>query len=379
VIVALAWCLCVLVLLPATVAAGYYFALTVTGLLGGKQVRSALVKNTHITVLVPAHNEAACIAKTLDSLAQCQYPRDFLHVVVVADNCSDQTAEIARKFGATVYERHDHTERGKGYALAFGLSRILATPTDAVMILDADCTVSSGLLQSLANLLADGHEAIQAALLSRNADAGPSGYVAAVGAEIDHLLAVGQDRLSGTVPLRGTGMLFRRELLTRIPWTTTGLVEDAEYAAILRDEGVKVAFLASETVSSVAPDGVDAFAIQRRRWRQTVQVKGQQLLPRLLASKPIVLLQLFSAGVVVLSVEPFLNATTDWCFALWFSGLCLMTGFVYLRAMYAVGLNRRRIALLWQSLHLVVRMGWITLGGFWQRNTTWQRTPRSQA
>ncbi|MGK7940199.1 MAG: glycosyltransferase family 2 protein [Crocosphaera sp.] len=89
------------------------------------------------TILIPAHNEAEVIAQSLDSL--CPQLMSCDRIVVIADNCSDQTSEIVRKKGITVIERDNTEQRGKGYAIDYGIKYLSNHPPDIVVILDADC------------------------------------------------------------------------------------------------------------------------------------------------------------------------------------------------------------------------------------------------
>ena len=110
-------------------------------------VAAASVPLTRFDVVVPAHDEEAGIARTIASLAALDYPASMFRVVVVADNCSDATAERARAAGATVLERVDTQRRGKGYALSFAFDACLRDGrASAVVVVDADTSVSPGLL-----------------------------------------------------------------------------------------------------------------------------------------------------------------------------------------------------------------------------------------
>src|SRR5207302_10964276 len=95
-------------------------------------------------VLIPAHDEEHDIAIALESLTAQVYPHDRFVVAVIADDCRDRTAEIARAMGAVVYERSDAERRGKGHALLWGIERIREDypETQAIMVLDADCEAS---------------------------------------------------------------------------------------------------------------------------------------------------------------------------------------------------------------------------------------------
>ena len=107
-----------------------------------------LPEGTAIAVLIPAHNESSGIIATLHSIQVQLRPQDRL--LVVADNCSDDTAEVAERNGAEVINRHDSKNRGKGYALDFGLRYLSQNPPDVVVIVDADCVLGANTLNPLA-------------------------------------------------------------------------------------------------------------------------------------------------------------------------------------------------------------------------------------
>jgi cellulose synthase/poly-beta-1,6-N-acetylglucosamine synthase-like glycosyltransferase len=101
-----------------------------------------------MAILVPAHDEDAGIARTVTALRSELGPGDRL--LVIADNCSDGTAERAREAGAEVVERSDRSRRGKGFALSFGAKVLAENPPDVVVVMDADCRVERGTLEMLA-------------------------------------------------------------------------------------------------------------------------------------------------------------------------------------------------------------------------------------
>lgn len=351
-----------LFLLPATAAACYYAWLTWVGCFP-QRTRPSADPLPNLTVLIPAHDERAGLPMTLASVFTAQYPAELLRVMVIADNCNDDTADVARRGGAEVIERHDPDHRGKGYAVGFGLSH--ARSSGAVLILDADCTIDSHLLKRVGNELTEA-EAVQTAVVSRADATSPGGYVAAVGAAIDHAIAAGTDRLGNGVPLRGTGMAFRRTLLDRCPWVACGVTEDAEYTSTLARHGVRVRFVPDAAVRCDAPDRLGDFLTQRKRWRGALWVTRSGV-GTLLASKPLVLAHLLLTVAVTTILTPHLFG--------WVGLLIALTVGVYGRAMAAVGVPR--IGLFARSIGVTARLGWLTLGGFWQREREWQRTPRS--
>ena len=355
-------------LVPATAAGVYYAVLTSIGRRRSNLTPSPLFHR--FAVLVPAHDEELSLPASLRSLFSADYPRDLLDVFVVADNCSDRTAAVARDCGATVLERAHATERGKGYALRFGLDEILKGRPDAVLILDADCQVDASLFRILNDHLANGAEAVQVAVVTRNADDGPTGFVGAVGNAFDNLVSAGKDRLGLPVPLRGSGMAFRRDVLDLFPWREYGLTEDADYADRLRRGGVRVRFEPAPLVRSETPARRGDLYGQRRRWRAAV-FGGSGFLFNWIESKPLVLAQLAATSIVVALADAGL------AFLFWYAALVMLTGLVYARVALTVGLSRRRIGFLFSVPGIVAKLALVTLGGFARRDLEWRRTRRA--
>jgi cellulose synthase/poly-beta-1,6-N-acetylglucosamine synthase-like glycosyltransferase len=353
-------------LVPATAACLYHLLLTAAG---RPARRPAGPRRHRLAVLVPAHDEEATVAATVRSVLACDYPRRRLRVLVVADNCTDGTAAAARAAGADVIERQDEANRGKGFALAFGLPHALAGDPDAVLVLDADCELTPGSLAALDAALAAGAEVVQGSVSVRNPDASVGCFVGAVGAVLDNAAGVGKGRLGLRVPLRGTGMAFRRGVLERFPWRAFGLAEDAEYADRLRAGGVRVACEPALGVWSDAPAGTDDLCGQRRRWRASLFVGKSGLLTRWVESKPLVLAELAATAAVVAAFGP------GWA-AAWLGGLVLATAAVYASAVRAVGLTARRAKLLAGVPWVVARLLAVTVGGVFRREREWQRTRR---
>lgn len=359
--------LAVCFLVPAAAVAVYYAVLTTVG---WRTNRAAGFSHDlpRFAVLIPAHDEEAVLPATLRAVAESNYPADRVTVVVVADNCSDRTAAVARASGARVLERADPVNRGKGFALAVGLPEALRTPADAVLILDADCRLDPGALRALAAELAAGADAVQAAVTLGDPESGPAGVVMAVGSEIENGVQAGLSRVGGAVRLRGTGMAFRRAVLERFPWRSFGLAEDAEYGAILRAGGVRVRFVPAARVRNTPPAGVADLCQQRARWRAALFVPGTGLIDRLTTSKPLILAHLAVTVGVSAAASGELFAVS--------AGIVALTGWVYARAMVRAGVSGRAVAGLWRAPAIVGRLAWVTAGGLLKRSGTWTRTPR---
>lgn len=234
------------------------------------------------SIVVPAHNESAGIAPTVKNLLALDYPRDRFDVIVVADNCADDTAERATAAGAKTLVRQNAELRGKGYALHYAFER-LAPDCDAVVVVDADTLVSPNLLQAFAARLDDGARAIQADYAVRNPEASWRTLLMAIALGCFHIVrSRGRERLGVSCGLRGNGMCFSRKLLEEVPHQAYSIVEDVEYGIRLAQAGNRVyyadeAHVYGEMVSSGAAAGS-----QRQRWedgrRQLVRQHGVPLL-----------------------------------------------------------------------------------------------------
>jgi hypothetical protein len=247
----------------------------------------AAAERLRLVVLVPAHDEEAGIGATLESLATCEYPQASRRTVVVADNCGDRTAEVARAAGAEVWERHDPDRRGKGFAVAWALERLLTPPAevDAVVFVDADCTVSANLLDAVDRRLGAGAEALQVDYLASNPeDSATSALRFAAFALADTVRFHGKERLGLSCGLVGTGMAFTAAALRESPWTTTGLVEDGEYHMRLVLAGVRTEFVPEAWVSQAVPTTMSASSKQQARWEKGRLDLARAWAPRLIGA-----------------------------------------------------------------------------------------------
>ena len=348
---------CLLLLIVATWACSAYLLPTLFALVPRPfQSHDSILS---FAILVPAHNEEATLPITLAALDRIDYPRDLVRVYVVADNCSDRTADLATQSICLV--RNDPERRGKGYALEFGLRAILADEPDVVLILDADCLLSPEALGALSAVLSSGAEAAQTVVRSCNADDGPAGYAIAVGTALDDAVAAGLDRLGRSTALRGTGMAFRREVLERVPWTARSATEDAEYDLLLRAAGIRIRYCGGAIVCCAAPVKSEALNQQRRRWQAALLAAGWTHLPmRITRSKPLVLIQLLVTCGACFALGP---AWTMW----WAAGLLIATSSLYLRAIVEVGVTRNRIGLLARAPLVVARLAYVSLVGLIRR------------
>lgn len=329
-------------------------------------------------ILIPAHNEETILGECLDSIRRANYPPDRLRVLVIADNCRDDTVGVARRAGFPVLERRNPQQLGKGYALRQGLDQLLQSGVEAVLVLDADCQLQRETLGQLNRLLAEGHVAIQTAVHVHNAASSPSALVAAVGGEVENLLSFGFYQSGRPVHLRGTGMIFHRRVVEQHPWNAFGLTEDAEYSETLRRAGVSVLFTQQVSITTDAPISARSLSQQRSRWRESLFVDRARLLDRWLMAKPVLMLHLGVCITLALLVAVLSDTTLTLSLALgWSSALLLAWGWVFRQAMKPLKLGSS----LWWNLigapFIVARLAGVTLLGLVQRGTLWQRTPRT--
>jgi 1,2-diacylglycerol 3-beta-glucosyltransferase len=226
--------------------------------------------SSRFVIMVPAHNEERLLPQLLESLRQLDYPGALYAVHVVADNCSDRTAEISRDGGAIVHERFNTELRGKGYALEWLLQQIWARGDahDAVVVLDADSVVSPNFLRVMDARLARGERVIQAYYAVREPDRARSAGIRAVALTVLHYLRPqGRMVLGGSTGLKGNGMVFAADILHKHRWTAS-LTEDIEYHMELIRAGERAMFAPDAVVWAEMPDSLKASQTQNERWER---------------------------------------------------------------------------------------------------------------
>jgi glycosyltransferase involved in cell wall biosynthesis len=224
------------------------------------------VKRQRLTVLMPAHNESLVILQTIQSILPQLSTEDKL--LVVADNCSDDTSFIAKSLGASVIERKNSIQRGKGYALDFGLQHLKKNPPEVVLIIDADCIVSSGSVDKLARACVQFQRPIQALYLM---EAQPSPNLKARVAAFAWLVKnkvrpLGSKALNMPCQLMGTGMAFLWNDIIKSNLASGHIVEDMKLGVDLTRLNKSPLFLAEALVTSVFPPSAEASNTQRARW-----------------------------------------------------------------------------------------------------------------
>lgn len=218
------------------------------------------------TVLVPAHNEAAQIYPVLETALQQLTELDQL--IVIADNCNDDTVVIARNTGATVIERTNLELRGKGYALDYGLQYIQVDPPEVVVILDADCLLAPGAIDRITRLAHTTGKPVQSIyLMERQDNQGIRDNISAFALTVKNMLRLqGLNRLRCHCLLTGSGMAFPWSVIREVSLASGNIVEDMQLTIDLILAGHTTLFCPTARVTGILPSSQKAAKSQRTRW-----------------------------------------------------------------------------------------------------------------
>ncbi len=263
----------------------YLLLLTICAAFASQKTAKRASPPSHkFLLLIPAHNEETLLPKTLDNLNKLDYPQELYEIHVVADNCTDRTAELAREAGAVAHERFNTDLRGKGYALQWLLQRLWDSQVhhDALVIIDADTVVSDNFLSVMDSRLAQGDRVIQAyyAVLDPEKSWGISLRYAAL-AVLHYLRPLGRMVLGGSTGLKGNGMVFRAEIMREREWSSS-LTEDIEFHMELVLDGERVMFAPDAVVWAEMPETLADSDTQNERWEQGRLEMAQTYVPKLL-------------------------------------------------------------------------------------------------
>jgi cellulose synthase/poly-beta-1,6-N-acetylglucosamine synthase-like glycosyltransferase len=345
-------------LAPLSLAAAFVLVESFLAAMNARAVRSAPAPANAtrgpIAVLMPAHNESASIAATIAALKPELQPGD--RILVVADNCTDATATLARDAGAEVLERTDSVNRGKGFALNAGLAKLAELPPAAVVFLDADCRFLPGTLAPLIDAsLSMGRPAQACNLVDAPRDPSPKDRLSAFAFLFKNLVRpLGLHTLGLPCLLMGTGMAMPWAIAQKA--TATGaLTEDIKLGIDLALAGTPPLYVPSAHVRSDAPSGEKAATTQRTRWEHGHVHSILSNAPRMFFTgltrlKPSLMLLAIELAVPPLSLFVLLTLA--------FAGLCV--------ALYLIGLTTIAPALAAAgtliTLGLAVFLGWAIHG-----------------
>lgn len=236
-----------------------------------------------LTIIIPAHNEESGLPHVLASL-QPQLSAST-EVVVIADNCTDATAAVARSAGASVLERNDPQRRGKGYALDYGLQTLSVHPPDVVIVLDADCLVLPGAIAQLSSQALNSGQPAQAVyLMEQPSEPNPKDQVSAFAFKVkNQVRLLGLTRLGWPCPLTGTGMAFPWAVIAAVDMASGHIVEDMKLGIDLAIASHPPRLCPAAQVQGQLPTADSARSSQRTRWEHGHLQVLQQYVPRLLS------------------------------------------------------------------------------------------------
>lgn len=219
-----------------------------------------------LAILMPAHNEAAGITATLQNLLPQINAADTL--LVVADNCTDATATLARQAGATVIERKNQNQRGKGYALAAGMEALKTDPPEIIVIVDADCIVEAPGIEHLAQLAFARQRPVQGNyLMERPPQPTIKDLLSSFAFLVKNLVRpLGLARLGQPCLLTGTGMAFPWFILEQAPLATGNIVEDMQLGIDLAIAGNAPLYCVEAKIVGILPSQAQSATQQRTRW-----------------------------------------------------------------------------------------------------------------
>lgn len=228
-------------------------------------------KKLRLAIITAAHNEEKVIFETVKSIFGNDYPKKLFEVFVVADNCTDKTAEVAKNAGATVWERNDSAHIGKGYAIFTAFKKILSEEKqyDAVVIIDADNITDKNFLKETACSLQGECMAVQGCIKAKN----PYSSWVSAAYHITHLCLntlyqKARHNIDFPVQLNGTGFALKTELIKNLSWDLSCLTEDMEITVKMALSGIYASYNENAVVYDEKPVDFKTSYNQRIRWMQ---------------------------------------------------------------------------------------------------------------
>ena len=226
-------------------------------------------KDHRFMAIIPAHNEEAVVANLIESLKKQTYNRDLYDIYVIADNCTDNTAKVAKQAGAIVYERFDETKKTKGYALNWFLQQKIKenAPYDAFFVFDADNIVDKDFIKNMNKKLCQGEDVVQGYRDIKNPSDNwiSSGY-ALFYWTMHRFYHLARYNLGLSPLLNGTGFMVKFDVIKPQGWDTVTLTEDIEFSLKRIIAGKKLGWATDAICYDEQPTGFKQSWSQRSRW-----------------------------------------------------------------------------------------------------------------
>ncbi len=243
----------------------YLLLISVAGIKKPASHSSLTPAKGKIGVLIPAHNEKLSINRTIENLLAAAKNDNDIEINVIADNCTDNTADIARQTSVNVLERSNKHLRGKGAALQWAMSKLADKHYDYTLIVDADSIVNDNFFHELrVTLNTPNCEVVQARYEGMANDHSSIKRLAMLGFNV--LRARGRVALGGSAGIMGNGFIMSKAALEKVPFRANSIVEDLEYHMRLVESDVRVRFCNDARIYGEMPADDKASDIQSSRW-----------------------------------------------------------------------------------------------------------------
>ena len=247
----------------------YQFVISITSLIKFKEKPMLTDKKHRFIIALPANNEEGVIGNLIKSLQMQDYDKSLYDIYVIADNCTDGTANVARENGAIVYERFDEDKKTKGYALNWFLDKMKDKKDDydALLVFDADNVVDKNFLNVMNKKLCQGEVLVQGYRDIKNpTDTWVSGGYAIFYWTMNRLYHLARYNMGLSPLINGTAFMVKWDLLIDEGWNTKTLTEDIEFALINISKGVKLGWAKDAIVYDEQPLTFKQSWKQRERW-----------------------------------------------------------------------------------------------------------------
>ncbi|MCR1975224.1 glycosyltransferase [Clostridium sporogenes] len=248
----------------------YYLIISLFGIYRKKNNKN-IGDKTKFALIVAAHNEELVIGNIIESLKMMDYDKKLYDIFVIADNCTDKTADIAKKKGAIVRERFDKKRRGKGYALEWMFNIIfkMEKKYDAIAVFDADNLVHKNFLKEMNKKMCKGYKVVQGYLDSKNPeDTWITGSYSIAFWSCNRMFQLARYNLGLSSQLGGTGFCIDTDILKELGWGATCLTEDLEFSCKIILNGYKVGWAHDAIIYDEKPLTLAQSWRQRKRWMQ---------------------------------------------------------------------------------------------------------------
>ncbi len=247
----------------------YQFIISLCSFVKIKEKPLKVDKQHRFMTIIPAHNEEKVVVNLVESLKKLDYPKDLYDIYVIADNCTDKTAEVAKKAGAIVYERFDEAHKTKGHALQWFLAQKIEedAPYDAFCIFDADNIVDENFLKVMNKKLCQGEEVVQGYKDIKNpSDSWVSAGYAIFYWTMHRFYHLARYNIGLSPLMNGTGFMVKFDVIKPQGWNTKTLTEDIEFSLKRIIEGKKLGWARDAIVYDEQPVGFKQSWTQRSRW-----------------------------------------------------------------------------------------------------------------